>query len=52
MKAYHFEGDSGEKVTEIEIPADVKDKCEAYRLELMEKVAEMDDDLMNKYFDE
>jgi elongation factor G len=52
MKAYHFEGDSGEKVTEIEIPADIKDKCEAYRLELMEKVAEMDEELMNKYFDE
>jgi len=52
MKAYHFEGDSGENITEIEIPADIKDKCEAYRLELMEKVAEMDDELMNKYFEE
>ena len=52
MKAYHFEGDSWENVTEIDIPADLKDKCEAYRLELMEKVAEMDDDLMNKYFEE
>ena len=51
MKAYHFEWDSGENVTEIEIPADIKDKCEAYRLELMEKVAEMDDELMNKYFE-
>ena len=51
MKAYHFEGDSGEKVTEIEIPADIKDKCEAYRLELMEKVAEMDDSLMDTYFE-
>jgi len=51
MKAYHFEGSDGEKVTEIEIPADIKDKCEAYRLELMEKVAEMDDALMDTYFD-
>ncbi len=51
MKAYHFEGDDGENITEIDIPADVKDKCEAYRLELMEKVAEMDDALMETYFD-
>ena len=51
LKAYHFDGDSGEKITEIDIPADLKDKCEAYRLELMEKVAEFDDDLMEKYFE-
>ncbi len=52
MKAYHFEGDSWEKVTEIDIPADIKDKCEALRLELMEKVAEQDEALMEKYFEE
>ncbi len=51
MKAYHFEWDDGENITEIDIPADIKDKCEAYRLELMEKVAEMDDVLMDKYFE-
>ncbi|MDQ7009009.1 MAG: elongation factor G [Candidatus Gracilibacteria bacterium] len=51
MKAYHFEGSDGENITEIDVPADLKDKCEAYRLELMEKVAEMDDDLMDNYFE-
>jgi len=51
MQAYHFEGDSGEKVTKIDIPSDIKDKCEALRLELMEKVAEQDDALMDKYFE-
>jgi len=50
MKAYHFEWDSGEKVTEIDIPADLKDKVEAMRLELVEKVAEQDDALMDTYF--
>ncbi len=50
MKAYHFEGDSGEKITEIDIPADIKDKVEALRLELIEKVAEQDEALMEKYF--
>jgi len=52
MKAYHFEGDSGENVTEIEIPADLKEKAEALRLEMIEKVAEQDDALMDKYFSE
>ena len=51
MKAYHFEGDSWEKITEIDIPADIKDKCEALRLELMEKVAETNEELMDKYFE-
>jgi elongation factor G len=50
MKAYHFEGDSGESIKEIDIPADLKDKVEAMRLELIEKVAEQDDGLMDKYF--
>jgi elongation factor G len=52
MKAYHFEWSDGENIKEIDVPAELKDKCEAYRLELIEKVAEMDDDLMNKYFEE
>ena len=51
MKAYHFEGSSGENITEIEIPADLKDKVEALRLELVEKVAEQDEALMDKYFE-
>lgn len=51
MKAYHFDGGSWENISEIEIPANIKDKCEALRLELMEKVAEFDDALMEKYFE-
>jgi len=52
MKAYHFQGNSGENVTEIDIPEDIKDKVSALRLELVEKVAEQDDALMDKYFSE
>ena len=52
MKAYHFDGNSGENITEIDIPADIKDKVEALRLELVEKVAEQDEALMDKYFSE
>jgi len=51
MKAFHFEGDSGENITQIDIPADLKDKVEALRLELVEKVAEQDDELMERYFE-
>jgi len=51
MKAYHFEGNSWEKIIEIAIPDDLKEKCEAFRIELMEKVAEFDDNLMEKYFE-
>lgn len=52
LKAYEFEGNSWEKVTEVEIPADMKEKAEAMRLELIEKVAEQDEALMDKYFAE
>jgi elongation factor G len=34
------------------MPADLKDKAEELRLELIEKVAEQEDSLMNKYFEE
>jgi len=51
MKAYHFDGNSGENITEIEIPADLKDKVDALRLELIEKVAEQDEALMDTYFE-
>ena len=34
-----------------EIPADMKDKAEEYRANLLEKVAELDDDLMERYLE-
>jgi elongation factor G len=52
MKAYQFEGEGGLNTVEIEIPADLKDKAEAMRLELIEKVAEQDESLMEIYFAE
>lgn len=50
MKAFTFEWAHGEKVVEIDIPADLKDKAESMRLEMIEKVAEQDEVLMEKYF--
>mgnify|MGYP003318034704 CR=1 FL=1 len=46
--AYYFEGNNGEHVIEKEIPAELKDKCESYRSQLLEKLADFDDDFMMK----
>jgi elongation factor G len=48
-KAYKFEGNMGMDVKEIDIPEDMKEKVEEYRAQLLEKVAEASEDLMNKY---
>ncbi|MGE5436744.1 MAG: elongation factor G [Syntrophothermus sp.] len=52
MKAYTYGAAGTKKVTEIDVPADVLAEAETYKLELMEKVAETSEDLMNKYFEE
>ncbi|MEN9921467.1 MAG: fusA-3, elongation factor elongation factor [Candidatus Parcubacteria bacterium] len=50
MKAYTFEGEMGNKVVEGEIPAQYKDDAELYHNELVEKIVEHDEALMNKFF--
>ena len=51
MKAYHFDGKAEEDYKEIEIPSELKATAEIKRNELIEAVAEYDDELMNKYLD-
>ena len=51
MKAYEYDGKEAEEAKEIEIPADLKDKVEEKRAELIEAVAEFDDDMMMTYLD-
>ena len=51
MKAYEFDGTEQENSTEIDIPADLKDVVEQKRTELIEAVADFDDDLMNAYLE-
>ncbi|MCZ7610940.1 MAG: elongation factor G [Ignavibacterium sp.] len=52
MKVFTF-GDAGsKKVTEGEIPANLKAKADDYRTQLIEKIAESSEELMNKYFEE
>ena len=51
MKAYRFEGKMGEVVVEFEIPEDMKALADEWHAKLVEKAAEQDDDLMNKFFE-
>ena len=49
MKAYHYDGKPEEEATEIEIPEDLKAIAEEKHADLIEAVAEFDDELMEKY---
>ncbi len=49
QKAFTFEGSAGEKVVEIDVPADMVDKMAEYRETMIEKAAEYDDTIMEKY---
>ncbi len=49
MKSYGFEGEHGEKIIKKEIPDNLKSEVEKKRLELIEKVAEYDEKLTEKY---
>ncbi|MGB2578250.1 elongation factor G [Elusimicrobium simillimum] len=50
MKALIWEGDhTGAPFAEHEIPSDIKDECEALRTELIEKIADFDEALMERY---
>ena len=51
QKAYEFDGTQEENTTEIEIPSDIKDIVAAKHAELLEAVAEFDDEMMEKYLE-
>jgi len=51
QKAYKFEGDHGENVIDIDIPADMTSKVEEYREKMIEKCAENDEELMDAYLE-
>lgn len=51
MKAYVYYDDLGKDIRVEEIPEDMKELAERYRAELMEHVAEQDDEIFEKYFD-
>jgi elongation factor G len=51
MRAYLYNDDVGNDISEIDIPEDVKDKADEFRLKLIESVAETDDALTEKYLE-
>ncbi len=51
MQAYIYNDAKGEDITITDIPDDMKDEAEQYHTELVEKICEFDDDLMEKYLE-
>ena len=51
MRAYSYEKAVRGNATEIDIPADVKARAEEYREKLMDEVAEVSDELMERYLE-
>jgi elongation factor G len=49
MKAFTFEGEMGTKVVEQEIPAELLEDAKKYRAELVERIVEHDDTLMEAF---
>lgn len=50
MKYYHFKDENGTR-EDLEIPANLQDEAEDLRQQLIEKAAEFDDGLMEKFFE-
>jgi elongation factor G len=51
LKAYKYDGKPDETPVEIEIPEELRTTVEGKRVELIEAVAEFDDELMEKYLE-
>ena len=51
MKAYVYYDDLGKDIRVEDIPADMQDKADEYHHELLEHVAEQDEELLMKYLD-
>ncbi|MBI3088828.1 MAG: elongation factor G [Candidatus Colwellbacteria bacterium] len=49
LKAFKFEGDFGEQIVEIPVPDNLKSETEKRRHEMIEKIAETDENLTHKY---
>jgi elongation factor G len=51
-RAYYFDGEDGEKIREEDPPAELKERTEAARQEMIEQVADVDDELGEKFLAE
>ena len=52
MKAYYFEGNSGEQIVEKEVPADMVEFCRQKKLELLGYLCENDPELEEYFLNE
>ena len=51
MQAYIYNDDKGDDITVCDIPEEMQDEAELYHTELIEKICELDDDLMMEYLE-
>ena len=51
MQAYIYNDEKGDDISITDIPEDMQDDAELYRTELVEKICELDDDLMMAYLE-
>ena len=51
MKSYIYNDEKGDNITVGEIPENMKEDAELYHTELVEKICELDDDLMMAYLE-
>ena len=51
MQAYIYNDEKGDDISVTDIPEDMKDDAELYHSELVEKICELDDDLMMQYLE-
>ena len=51
MDAYIYNDDKGDDITVCEIPEDILEDAELYRAELVEKICDLDDELMEMYLE-
>ncbi|MBQ6134593.1 MAG: elongation factor G [Lachnospiraceae bacterium] len=51
MKAYIYNDKEGKDITITDIPDNMKDDAESYHTELIEKICDFDEDLMEKYLE-
>ncbi len=50
-RAYYYEDEMGQQIREADIPEDMKEKAEKYRAQLMEKIVEGEEAMMNAYLE-
>lgn len=51
MKAFYYEGKHGEQIVTKEIPSELKSEAQKYHDQLIERLAELDDKIMEKYLE-